>query len=431
MAKRRVLSRLLWVSGVLTALGGGCGGGDKSPPCSAGDDRDCTCVDGSVGHQECDGDGPLWFPCSCDGTDTGGRSGTGGGGGLCTNSCPLRSDGSCDDGGPGADQDYCALGTDCDDCGPRFAQSGGGSGGSGVGGSGTGGRGTGGGGTGGSGSGGEGTGGGGTGGADTSGGSAGTTGSAGAAGILAGGGGIAGSAGLVGGGATAGATGAPGGAAGTSGTAGSAGEISMAGSGGIQAGGSAGRAAGGASTAGSPGEGGAGGGAPAPGGSFDFESDLEGWAITEDTAGLCPASTCATHAAGAGYDAMGSVELVVPFSGASQAVSFGYDLPEPQDLSGREYSVWIYADSGALDNPANRQPSIEMYALSGTGAARAGEPSVFPVSGQWFELTLAFDSHQGVDGFDAGDVRQIGITVATPAAGANGTLTIHLDAVVF
>ena len=34
-------------------------------------------------------------------------------------------------------------------------------------------------------------------------------------------------------------------------------------------------------------------------------------------------------------------------------------------------------------------------------------------------------------GFDAGDVRQIGVTVSTPAAGTNGTLTLHLDTVVF
>ncbi len=429
MTKRSVLSRLLWFSGVLVALGSGCGDDTNTRPCAAGDERDCTCADGSIGHQECDGDGPLWLPCSCDGTETGGRSGTGGGGGLCTNSCPYRSDGNCDDGGPGADGNYCALGTDCDDCGPRFAQSGGGSGGSGVGGSGTGGRGAGGAGTGGSGTGGGGTGGSGIGGSDTSGGSAGTPGSAGAAGIMAGGGGVAGSTGLAGSGAMAGEAG--GGVSGTPGTAGNAGAVGMAGGGGAQAGGRAGSAAGGVSSAGAPGEGGAGGGAPTVGGSFDFESDLEGWAITADAAGLCSGSTCATHAAGAGYDAVGSVELVVPFSDASQAVSFGYDLPEPQDLSGRVYSVWIYADSGALGNPAARQPSIEIYALSGTGGTRAGEVSVFPNEGQWFELTFDFDAHQGAGGFDAGDVRQIGVTVATPVAGTNGTLTIHLDAVVF
>ncbi|HJL44798.1 MAG TPA: hypothetical protein RMG45_03145, partial [Polyangiaceae bacterium LLY-WYZ-15_(1-7)] len=41
------------------------------------------------------------------------------GGGSCTNTCSSANDGECDDGGPGAQYDVCALGTDCADCGPR------------------------------------------------------------------------------------------------------------------------------------------------------------------------------------------------------------------------------------------------------------------------------------------------------------------------
>jgi hypothetical protein len=38
---------------------------------------------------------------------------------ICTNTCINRSDGDCDDGGPGAEFSYCDIGTDCADCGPR------------------------------------------------------------------------------------------------------------------------------------------------------------------------------------------------------------------------------------------------------------------------------------------------------------------------
>lgn len=38
---------------------------------------------------------------------------------LCTNTCSFSNDGDCDDGGPGADFNLCALGTDCADCGSR------------------------------------------------------------------------------------------------------------------------------------------------------------------------------------------------------------------------------------------------------------------------------------------------------------------------
>jgi hypothetical protein len=39
--------------------------------------------------------------------------------GICTNTCATAFDGECDDGGPGAQFSVCALGSDCDDCGPR------------------------------------------------------------------------------------------------------------------------------------------------------------------------------------------------------------------------------------------------------------------------------------------------------------------------
>lgn len=38
---------------------------------------------------------------------------------ACTDTCRYASDEDCDDGGPGAEFDLCALGTDCADCGPR------------------------------------------------------------------------------------------------------------------------------------------------------------------------------------------------------------------------------------------------------------------------------------------------------------------------
>ena len=36
---------------------------------------------------------------------------------MCTNTCAHDHDGDCDDGGPGAEWSFCAIGTDCADCG--------------------------------------------------------------------------------------------------------------------------------------------------------------------------------------------------------------------------------------------------------------------------------------------------------------------------
>ena len=47
-------------------------------------------------------------------------TGPGGNYTQCLNSCPYANDRDCDDGGPGSEYiNFCYLGTDCDDCGPR------------------------------------------------------------------------------------------------------------------------------------------------------------------------------------------------------------------------------------------------------------------------------------------------------------------------
>ncbi|MCB9507577.1 MAG: hypothetical protein H6700_07815 [Myxococcales bacterium] len=62
------------------------------------------------------------IPTTVPGSTSGGDGGSGGdAGSLCTNTCEYAGDTDCDDGGPGADYDVCAYGTDCADCGPRDA----------------------------------------------------------------------------------------------------------------------------------------------------------------------------------------------------------------------------------------------------------------------------------------------------------------------
>jgi hypothetical protein len=41
---------------------------------------------------------------------------------LCANTCVDSSDGDCDDGGSGSEYNYCSFGTDCIDCGARTAR---------------------------------------------------------------------------------------------------------------------------------------------------------------------------------------------------------------------------------------------------------------------------------------------------------------------
>ena len=57
-----------------------------------------------------------------------GQGGEGPAGGGCTNTCSSANDNECDDGGPNSLYNVCDLGTDCNDCGPRPVGGGGGGG---------------------------------------------------------------------------------------------------------------------------------------------------------------------------------------------------------------------------------------------------------------------------------------------------------------
>ncbi len=97
-------------------------GGWTCDPAYYGDGYcDCGC---GVADTDCSGGGcttpnctdPACEYCSDDNGDSVPCSGTAGG---CDDSCSWAADGTCDDGGPGAETSACAYGTDCTDCGPR------------------------------------------------------------------------------------------------------------------------------------------------------------------------------------------------------------------------------------------------------------------------------------------------------------------------
>ncbi|MGE0786293.1 MAG: hypothetical protein AB7S26_11440 [Sandaracinaceae bacterium] len=82
---------------------GGCHDPGERPACSSLGESECGM------RADCDF---CWDSYTCEPYGTCSS-------GLCTNTCSTPSDGECDDGGPRSQFSICALGTDCDDCGPR------------------------------------------------------------------------------------------------------------------------------------------------------------------------------------------------------------------------------------------------------------------------------------------------------------------------
>ena len=93
-------------------------------------DSDADCCSGTICLEEYDSGPRICRPkCTTDSdckpefcvadTTSGELGCTDPGVGLCTNTCTLKSNGACDDGGFNSDGSDCALGTDCADCGTR------------------------------------------------------------------------------------------------------------------------------------------------------------------------------------------------------------------------------------------------------------------------------------------------------------------------
>jgi len=71
----------------------------------------------------CQGDRRRGSSGSRGGDPSGSTPRPGGGAPICSDTCETQNDGVCDDGATGSDNDWCANGTDCTDCGTRYASS--------------------------------------------------------------------------------------------------------------------------------------------------------------------------------------------------------------------------------------------------------------------------------------------------------------------
>lgn len=87
----------------------------------------CTNTCSTANDNECDDGGPNSMYAICalgsDCNDCGPRGAEAlppAGSEICQNSCSTAFDNECDDGGPGSMYSICALGSDCNDCGPRI-----------------------------------------------------------------------------------------------------------------------------------------------------------------------------------------------------------------------------------------------------------------------------------------------------------------------
>jgi hypothetical protein len=121
----------------------------------------------------------------------------------------------------------------------------------------------------------------------------------------------------------------------------------------------------------------------------------------------------------------GVAKLTIPFSGTDQQYHVSVNFEEPLNLSGKVITARVKLVSGLNDAPAN-PGGATLFAKSGDDFVwGAGTWTNLDTELGWTELTFATDNAEG--GFDASDVREIGIKFATGSAGSFSEAVVYID----
>jgi hypothetical protein len=161
---------------------------------------------------------------------------------------------------------------------------------------------------------------------------------------------------------------------------------------------------------------------------WNYDATLEGWQICELSPAGMLAGTILSWDSVVGNPSAGSARLEIPFTAANQQVRFGLRMAEPVNLTGKRLSVLLLLQSGLNVDPA--QPGgAQVYAFSGSEWIWAsGSWIVISEPGKWVGGELDIDdASSNYAGFDATEVREIGVMVQTGEVGEHTYAVVHVD----
>jgi hypothetical protein len=185
---------------------------------------------------------------------------------------------------------------------------------------------------------------------------------------------------------------------------------------------------------GNAGAGGAGGSSSATG--WPFDSDAESWqTLWLDAGNGSPALSAGDVSlswVAAGGDVGGALEVTIGYSDPDQYVGIGVDLSAaPLDLSHHVLIAHLAQTSGFVD-PGD--VVAKLYVSSGSAGVYANGAVVsIDAEADWLTLTLDLDAPEFADsGFDAADIRELGVELDTSSTNANPTTsTFSIDTVTY
>jgi len=171
-----------------------------------------------------------------------------------------------------------------------------------------------------------------------------------------------------------------------------------------------------------------------PGQTWSFDQNLEGWLLRYGSPKDLVTNSSMSHDGGVGSPDAGSIHLSIPFDGTGQKLAIAVAVMSSPGLNlvGRTVTAKVTLGSGLSTNDGKGGYGVvKLYVKSGDALVYADSGAETLVPGTWQDLTLTADSPSAapVMGYDASDIREIGIEVSTAGMGSFATADLHVDTV--
>jgi len=123
------------------------------------------------------------------------------------------------------------------------------------------------------------------------------------------------------------------------------------------------------------------------------------------------------------------LQAIVPFMSGGQSVELGVQLSQPVDLTAKTLMARLEINYGLDSDLATEPGNASLYVRAGASLTLARGPmQTIDRTGTWLVVNFAVSQPEFVDSaagpYDAGDIREIGISIGTASTAGGATTAV-------
>jgi hypothetical protein len=162
---------------------------------------------------------------------------------------------------------------------------------------------------------------------------------------------------------------------------------------------------------------------------WPFDSDLQSWQLRSTIPTTLQGIVTLVWSGDDGDPEPGMLQLIAPFDSASQSALVGIAFAAPVDLTGKTVRAKIKVVYGLASDLGSTPAGAKIYVRSGVANVYADSGAQdLNAQGKWFDLSLNASAptflENGGSGYDASDIREIGIVIDTNSTAVTTTTAV-------